>query len=73
MTVALSFGIILQPHIMIRYYSAVSGRTIKWLGATTPIFLMTLYIPAALVGMGGAIVLPDLAVPDQIFPELLVR
>jgi SSS family solute:Na+ symporter len=51
----------------------VSGRTIKLLGATTPIFLMTLYIPAALVGMGGAIVLPDLAIPDQIFPELLVR
>ena len=34
---------------------------------------MTLYIPAALVGLGGAIVLPDLANPDQIFPELLVR
>ena len=50
MTVALSFGIILQPHIMIRYYSATSGRVIKWLGATTPIYLMTLYIPAAFVG-----------------------
>ncbi len=73
MSVALSLGIVLQPHILIRYYTAVSGRTIKWLGATTPIFLMTLYIPAALVGLGGAIVLPDLAIPDQIFPELLVR
>ncbi len=73
MSIALSFGIILQPHIMIRYYTAASGRTIKWLGATTPIFLMTLFMPAALVGMGGAIVLPDLANPDQIFPELLVR
>jgi SSS family solute:Na+ symporter len=72
MTIALSFGIVLQPHIMIRYYTAVSGRTIKWLGATTPIFLMTLYIPAALVGLGGAIILPDLATPDRIFPELLV-
>ena len=73
MTVALSFGIVLQPHMMIRYYTAVSGRTIKWLGATTPIFLMTLYIPAALVGLGGAIVLPNLEIPDRIFPELLVR
>jgi SSS family solute:Na+ symporter len=34
---------------------------------------MTLYIPAALVGLGGALVLPDLAIPDQIFPELLFR
>ena len=72
MTVALSFGIVLQPHMMIRYYTATSGRVIKWLGATTPIFLMTLYIPAAMVGLGGAIVLPDLATPDRIFPELLV-
>jgi len=73
MGIALSFGIILQPHMMIRYYSAVDGKTIKWLGATTPIYLMTLYIPAAMVGLGGALVLPDLAIPDQVFPELLFR
>ncbi len=73
MTIALSFGIVFQPHMMIRYYTAVSGRTLKWLGATTPIYLMTLYIPTALVGLGGALVLPDLAVPDRIFPELLFR
>jgi SSS family solute:Na+ symporter len=71
MTVALSFGIVFQPHMMIRYYTAVSARTIKWLGATTPIYLMSLYIPAALVGLGGALVLPDLATPDRVFPELL--
>ena len=73
MGIALSFGIIFQPHMMIRFYSAVDGKTIKWLGATTPIYLMTLYIPAALVGLGGALVLPDLAVPDRIFPELLFQ
>jgi len=71
MMVALSFGIVFQPHMMIRYYTAASGRTIKWLGATTPIYLMTLYIPAALVGLGGALALPDLATPDRVFPELL--
>ncbi|WP_419162524.1 sodium:solute symporter family protein [Candidatus Palauibacter sp.] len=71
MVVVLSFGIIFQPHLLIRYYTAVSGRTIKWLGATTPIYLMTLYIPAALVGLGGALVMPDIAIPDRIFPEML--
>jgi SSS family solute:Na+ symporter len=69
--IVLSFGIVFQPHLMIRYFTAASGSTIKWLGATTPIFLMTLYIPAALVGLGGALVMPDLAIPDRIFPELL--
>jgi len=73
MMVVLSFGIVFQPHIFIRYYTAVSGRTIKALGATTPIFLMSLYIPAALVGLGGALVMPDIAIPDRIFPELLFR
>lgn len=73
MGIALSFGIVFQPHMMIRYYSAVDGKTIKWLGATTPIYLMTLYVPAALVGLGGALVLPDLAIPDRIFPELLFQ
>lgn len=73
MGIALSFGIVFQPHMMIRYYSAVDGKTLKWLGATTPIYLMTLYVPAALVGLGGAIVIPDLAIPDQVFPELLFR
>ena len=73
MGIALSFGIVLQPHMMIRYYSAVDGKTIKMLGALTPIYLMTLYIPAALVGLGGALVLPGLAIPDRIFPELLFQ
>jgi SSS family solute:Na+ symporter len=71
MSVALSFGIVLQPHIMIRYYTATSGRVIKWLGATTPIYLMTLYIPAALVGLGGALVMPGLETPDRVFPLML--
>ncbi len=73
MTIALSFGIVFQPHMMIRFYTAASARTLKWLGATTPIYLMTLYIPAAMVGLGGALILPELEVADQIFPELLFR
>lgn len=71
MTITLSFGIIFQPHLMIRYYTAIDAKTLKLLGATTPIYLMTLYIPAALVGLGGAVAMPGLAIPDQIFPELL--
>ena len=73
MTIALSFGIIFQPHMMIRYFTSASSRTLKLLGATTPIYLMTLFIPAALVGLGGALILPELAAPDRVFPELLFR
>jgi SSS family solute:Na+ symporter len=71
MMITLSFGIVLQPHIMIRYYTAIDARTLKWLGATIPIFLVTLFIPTALVGLGGALIMPGIAIPDRIFPELL--
>jgi SSS family solute:Na+ symporter len=71
MTITLSFGIVFQPHMMIRYYTAVDAKTIRLLGATTPIYLMSLYIPAAMVGLGGAVAMPGLEVPDRIFPELL--
>ena len=68
----LSFGVVLQPHLFIRFYTADSERTLKWLGATIPIYLLTLFIPTALIGLGGALILPDLQVPDRIFPELLI-
>ncbi|HXI02139.1 MAG TPA: sodium:solute symporter family protein, partial [Candidatus Saccharimonadales bacterium] len=71
MVMVLSFGIVFQPHILIRYYTAASARTLRWLGATTPIYLMSLYIPAALVGLGGAVAMPHIDIPDRIFPELL--
>lgn len=73
MTITLSFGIVFQPHMLLRYYTAVDGKTLKLLGATTPIYLVTLYVPAALVGLGGALVMPGLegAAADRIFPELL--
>lgn len=73
MSIVLSFGIVFQPHIMIRYYTAISASTIRWLGVTTPLYLMTIYIPAAFVGLGGALALPDLAVADRVFPEMLIR
>ncbi len=66
-----SFGVIFQPHIIIRYYSAVDGKTIKWLGATTPLYLMTLFIPTALIGLGGALVMPEIDTADRIFPTML--
>ena len=72
-TIALSFGIVFQPHMFMRYYTALNLKTIKMLGATTPIYLASIYLPAALVGLGGAIALPNLPIPDRVFPEMLFR
>lgn len=73
MGVVLTFGVVIQPQMMIRYYTATSARTIKWLGATIPIYAITLYIPAALIGLGGALTIPEMETPDRIFPVLLFR
>lgn len=72
MTVVLSFGVVFQPHMLIRYFSAASDRTLKLLAATTPIYLASLYIPAAFIGLAGALVMPGLEVPDRVFPLLLL-
>ena len=71
MTVVLSFGVVLQPHMLIRFFSADSARTVKLLGATTPLYLASLYVPAALVGLAGALAMPGVEVADRIFPLLL--
>ncbi len=71
--IVFSLGVILQPHLLIRYYTAIDARTIKWIGATTPIYLMTLFIPTALIGLGGALAMPNMETPDRIFPELLFQ
>ena len=73
MGVVLTFGVVIQPQMMIRYYTAASARTIKWLGATIPIYSITLYIPAALIGLGGALTIPEMETPDRIFPVLLFQ
>jgi SSS family solute:Na+ symporter len=44
MTIIFSFGIVLQPHLWVKYYTARDPKTLKWLGATTPLYLMFIYI-----------------------------
>ncbi len=70
-----SLGILLQPHLFMRYYSAIDARTVRWLGATTPIYLTTLFIPAGLVGLSGLVLLPGLEGHeiDVLLPRLLAE
>ena len=69
--VILSLGTLMQPQMLLRHFTAANAQTIKWIGATLPLYLTTFYLPAALVGLGGALVMPNIAIPDRIFPEML--
>lgn len=78
----LSFGIVLQPHMWIRYYTARDPRTMKWLGALNPLYLTFIYVPAGLVGWSALVavkqgMLPDIAKTfgstDATLPAMLVK
>lgn len=71
--VIFSMGVFLQPHIFIRFYTARSPGMLRRMGAATPLYLTSLYLPICLVGLAGVVLLPGLATPDRVFPELLFQ
>ncbi len=77
-----SFGIVMQPHLWMRYYTARDPHTLKWLGATTPIYLIFIYVPAGFVGLTAAAAVAKGMIPeiiktfgsqDATLPALLTR
>ena len=68
-----SVGVFLQPHLFVRFYTARSAKMVRKLGATTPLYLTSLYFPICLVGLAGVVLMPGLDHADRIFPALLFR
>jgi len=78
-------GIVLQPQIWMNYYTARDAKTMKWLGATTPLYLMFIYVPAAFIGLSAAALeaqgrFPELAsmiktfgTADVVFPAMMMK
>ena len=50
-----SFGVILLPHMWIKYYAARDTWTLKWSSAAMALYVSSFYIPAALVGLTAAV------------------
>jgi len=50
-----SVGLMLLPHLWIKYYASKDTWTIKWSSVGTAIYLSSYYIPAALVGLTAAV------------------
>jgi len=69
--VVLGVGLMMTPHIFLRFYSAESPRTLKWVAATGTGYLMIFYIPIAFLALGGVALLPDLGNPDAVVPTIL--
>ena len=50
-----SIGIILEPHMWLRYYSARDKNTLRLSSGATALYLSSYYIPAAIVGLAAAV------------------
>ena len=69
--VVIGIGVALAPHIVLRYYSAASPRTLKWVAAGGTAYLVLFYVPLVFLALGAVVALPELANPDQAVPEVL--
>jgi len=47
-------GVMILPHLWIKFYAARDTYTIKWTSALTALYLSSFYIPAMLVGLTAA-------------------
>jgi SSS family solute:Na+ symporter len=69
--VMIGLGLMMTPHIFLRFYAADSPRTLKWVAATGTGYLMIFYIPIAFLALGGLALLPELGTADAVVPEVL--
>jgi len=53
--IVFSIGIVLQPHMWLRYYSARDRDTLRLSSAGMALYVSSYYIPAALVGLAAAV------------------
>lgn len=69
--VILGIGLMMTPHIFLRYFAADSPRTLKWVSVTGTSYLLIFYIPIGVIALGGLALLPGLANPDTVLPRVL--
>lgn len=61
------------PHVTLRFFSGKSLKVLKWSAIFSSIYLTSIYIFTPAIGMIGRVLIPNIAAPDTIFPEMLLR
>lgn len=69
----ITIGMMMFPHITLRFFSGKSLRVLKWSSVFSSIYLTSIYFFTPAVGIVGNVLMPNLASPDTIFPELLLK
>lgn len=71
--VIITFGMMMFPQVTLRFFAGRSLRVMKWSAVFSSAYLTLIYVFTPAVGMMGRVLMPDLAAPDTIFPELLLK
>jgi len=71
--IAITLGMIMMPHVWIRYYAGRSLRIIKWSAVFTAAYLTYLYIFTPAIGLAAKLLYPDYPTPDKLVPVLLLK
>ena len=71
--VVITFGMMMFPQVTLRFFAGKSLNVMKWSAVFSSIYLTMIYVFTPCVGMIGRLLMPDIAAPDTIFPELLLK
>lgn len=68
----ITIGMMMFPHITLRFFSGRSLKVLKWSSVFSSIYLTSIYVFTPAIGFIGNILFPNMAAPDTIFPEMLM-
>ena len=71
--VVITFGMMVFPQVTLRFFAGRSLRVMKWSAFFSSIYLTMIYVFTPAVGIVGNVLMPGIAAPDTIFPELLLK
>ncbi len=67
------FGLVIGQDIWQRVFTARSDRVAKWAGTASGVYCLLYAVAGALIGMGAAVLLPDLADRDDAYPAIVTE
>ncbi|MCJ7690653.1 MAG: sodium:solute symporter family protein [Clostridiaceae bacterium] len=71
--IVVTIGMMMFPHITLRFFAGKSLKVLKWSSLFSSIYLTSIFVFTPAIGMIGRILMPNVASPDTIFPEMLLR
>lgn len=69
--IIVAMGVFMFPHLMIRYMTARSIKTLKQTATIYPIALLLAWVPAVMIGFWGAAQISGLENPDFVLPAMV--